>query len=159
MEREDDEGLSFYVEDVIDQDVPSSIPPSDDLAPPTGVVKVYLASLRDQLGREMQDGQWPKCYLQGQWWIHPPHPYFAMQKALDRPSGLNPSVLYHPPVFLWLPHLLDDQKYLCPWSSCNNYKNPQKPLTIKGWNDDPIACHVVSLDGVYYVMTKVHPMP
>jgi len=29
-----------------------------------------------------------------------------------------------------------------------------KPLTGKGWNDKPIACCVVTLNGLYYIMTQ-----
>ena len=102
----------------------------------------------------MEDGAWPKCYLQGQFWIYPPDPYFAMCKAAHSPSGLNPELLYHPPIFLWLPHILENTQYTCPMSSCHNYKSSTRPLAIKGWNDNPIAWHVVALDGVYYIMTQ-----
>ena len=36
----------------------------------------------------------------------------------------------------------------------NHYKLSAKPLTVKMWNDKPIARRVVTLDGLYYVMTK-----
>ena len=39
-------------------------------------------------------------------------------------------------------------------SGCQNYKKATAPLSIKGWNDNPIACRVVGLDSVYYVMTQ-----
>jgi hypothetical protein len=122
-------------------------------ASPSGVIRLYLASVRDRLIREMEDGAWPKCYLQGQFWIYPPDPYFAMHKAAHSLSGLNPELLYHPPIFLWLPHILENTQYTCPMSICHNYKSSTRPLAIKGWNDNPIAQCVVALvvlDGVYY---------
>jgi hypothetical protein len=73
------------------------------------------------------------------------------EKILD---GLNPTSLYHPSVFLWLPHLLDTSSVItCPNSTCNWYKNINHPMTIKGWNDDPIARCIVGLDRIYYIMT------
>src|SRR5436190_794255 len=101
----------------------------------------------------MDHDPWPKCYKQhGQFWIYPPDPYFLMHKGLQR--GLCPDSLYHPPVFLWLPHLLDKKGYLCQVPGCQNYKNRLVPLTIKGWNSKPIARHIVTLDSCYYIMTQ-----
>jgi len=37
---------------------------------------------------------------------------------------------------------------------CQNHQTSTAPLTIKGWNDNPIAPRIVTLDGVYYIMTK-----
>ena len=115
---------------------------------------MYLSSLKEKLSREMHGNALPMCYVQGQFWIHPPDPYFAMRKGVNCPGGLSPDLLYHPPVFLWLPHLLDEKPYLCPLPGCQNFKKLTIPLTIKGWNDNPIARRVVTLDGVYYVMTQ-----
>jgi hypothetical protein len=126
----------------------------DGSAAPSGVLQLYLLSLKDAIIQEMKDGALPKCYRQQQFWIHQPDPYFAMRKALHSASGLNPDPLYYPAVFLWLPHLLDDRKYLCPMQGCDNYKKSTAPLTIKGWNDNPIAHRVVKLEGVYYIMTQ-----
>jgi hypothetical protein len=146
-------------EDVISVDaagLPGDTSPSnelpDDPVMSTGVVGMYLALLKEQLNREMDMDPWPKCYKQGQFWIYPPDPYFLMHKGLQK--GLSPDPLYHPVVFLWLPHLLDKQGILCSIPGCQNYRNPLVPLTIKGWNSDPIAWCVVALDSCYFVMTK-----
>ena len=68
------------------------------------------------------------------------------------PAG--PFSLYQPTVFLWLPYLLEDTILTCQSHDCQHYKLSAKPLTVKMWNDKPIACRVVTLDGLYYVMTK-----
>jgi hypothetical protein len=77
-----------------------------------------------------------------------------MCKAEKILNGLNPTSLYHPSVFFWLPHLLDTSSVItCPNSTCNWYKNINHPMTIKGWNNDPIARRIVGLDWIYYIMT------
>jgi hypothetical protein len=128
------------IEDLLAHDLLSSEKSStESSAAPSGVLKIYLASVRDKVSQEMDHGSLPMCYTQGQFWIRPPDPYFALRKAARSSGGLNPDSLYHPLIFLWLPHLLDDMHYTCPMSSCHNYKRTSTPLTIKGWNDNPIA--------------------
>jgi hypothetical protein len=105
------EEVTHDAEDVQGHHAPSQEESGDDSTAPTGVVKVYLASLKEKISHEMQGGSLPKCYQNGQFWVHPPHPYFAMHKSAQRPGGLEPYTLYHPSVFLWLPHLLDKSGY------------------------------------------------
>jgi hypothetical protein len=121
---------------------------------PTGVVKLYLASIKDKLAKELKHDSLPMCYIQNQFWIYPADPFFAMRKAAHSASGLQPDPLYRPSVFVWLPHLLQDDKLTCPMPNCKNYKKSNNPLTIKGWNDNPIARRVVALDHVYYIITQ-----
>ena len=149
-----EEEVTHDAEDLLGHNAPPKDDTPDSLPSPTGVVIVYLEALKERLTREMKDGSWPKCYVQGQFWIHPPDPYIAMHKAARSPGGLCPDSLYHPSVFLWLPHLLDNTPYLCPMPMCQNHQTSTAPLTIKGWNDNPIARRIVTLDGVYYIMTK-----
>ena len=76
-----------------------------------------------------------------------------MCKAEKIPDGMNPTSLYHPSVFLWLPHLLYTCPITCPNARCQWHSDQAHPMTIKGWNDDPVACRVVGLDQNYYIMT------
>ena len=101
-------------------------------AGPSRAVKLYLASVKEKLAKEMQHGSLPTCYTQGQFWIYPVAPFFAMQKAAHSASGLQPNTLYHPLVFVWLPHLLQDDKFTCPMPNCQNHKKADIFLTIKG---------------------------
>lgn len=107
------------------------------------------------MASEITAQKMPSCYKNGTFWIHPAQPFFALQKAMNTGDGLNPSGVYHPPVFLWLPHLLEGQpKIMCPNSECGLYMKQTNPMTIKCWNDNPIARRVIGLDCNYYVMTQ-----
>ena len=126
---------------------------SDD-APVSGVTSTYLAGLKEKLSRQMKGNDLPACYKTGTFWICPPHPFFAMRKSCHSVDGPIPDSLYHPVVFLWLPHLLSDKPILCQNLACKHFQQEGKPMTVKGWNDNPIARRVVDLDGLYYIMTK-----
>jgi hypothetical protein len=158
----------FLDSDPVDSDSESEFGDSDDLADllnghpsdePSddkihGIIHAYLVSVKNQVASAIQvAGGLPSCYKNGQFWIHPSHPYFAMCRAENTTGGLNPTSLYHPSVFLWLPHLLDTRVITCPNPDCKWYSNQFYPMSIKGWNDNPIACQVVGLDQNYYIMT------
>jgi hypothetical protein len=122
--------------------------------PISGIVQTYFLELKECLTREIALHKMPVCYQQGHFWIHPIEPYFAMREAHLSPDGLTPYSLYQPTVFIWLPHLLEDTILMCQNQECKHYKLSTKPLTGKGWNDKPIACRVVTLNGLYYIMTQ-----
>ena len=91
--------------------------PSDDKI--HGIIHAYLVGVKNQVASSIQvAGGLPSCYKNGQFWIHPSHPYFAMCRAENATDGLNPTSLYHPSVFLWLPHLLDTRVITCPNPGC-----------------------------------------
>jgi len=121
----------------------------EDSATPSGIVQAYLLGLKERLSREIEGKRMPKCYQQHQFWMHPYDAYFAMHKAQVSADGLSPHLLYVPPVFVWLPHLLEDTTLKCQNPQCHHHC-----LTVKGWNDNPVACRVMSLDGLYYVITQ-----
>jgi hypothetical protein len=122
--------------------------------PISGIVQTYFLELKERLTREIALHKMPVCYQQGHFWIHPIEPYFAMREAHLSPDGLTPYSLYQPTVFIWLPHLLEDTILMCQNQECKHYKLSTKPLTGKGWNDKPIARRVVTLNGLYYIMTQ-----
>jgi hypothetical protein len=57
-------------------------------------------------------------------------------------------------VFIWLPHLLDRRNLAYQNPQYHFYKDPKHPLTIKGWNHDPIARRVIDLKDSYYILTQ-----
>ena len=127
----------------------------DDDPSTSGIIETYLASVKDKLIAELHTQALPSCYQNGSFWIHPPQPFFALKKSMESVDGLNPSSIYYPAVFLWLPNLLDKKnKIMCPNPECGCYKKGANPMTIKCWNDNPIARQVVGLDQNYYVMTQ-----
>src|SRR4051794_23459862 len=107
VDRVLEEDVTFDAEDVFADAALSPEQLNEGSTAPTGVVMMYLTSVREQLIGQMDGNTWPKIYLQGQFWLHPPDPFFAMYKAANSSGGLNPDQLYYPSIFLWLPHLLD----------------------------------------------------
>jgi hypothetical protein len=143
-DSEDEDNLS---DDENNEEAQTSEIAEEDV-PVTGVVQTYLVALRDTLTKEIEKHQMPQCYRDGHFWIRPQNAFFALRKAQRSVDGLSPLPLYYPPVFIWLPHLLSDDLH-CQEPSCHLRK-----LTSRGWNNNPVARRVVSLDGLYYVMTQ-----
>lgn len=109
----------------------------DDL-PAMGVVVAYIASIKDRLAHEMAGNATPLCYQNGTFWIMPKDGYFATH-SLRLSEGLTPELLYYPRVLVWLPHLLDRKVLTCQNPMCHFYQDKGHPLTVKGWNDNPVA--------------------
>ena len=148
---EDDKPESLGDDELVGEEEPPPESPEDSVTP-SGIVQAYLLGLKERLSREIEGKRMPKCYQQHQFWIHPHDAYFAMRRAQVSADGLSPHPLYMPPVFVWLPHLLEGTTLKCQSPQCHHH-----PLTVKGWNDNPVARRVVSLEGLYYVITqRVH---
>lgn len=75
----------------------------------------------------------PEEYAKGTFWVEPPSPYFAL-----RQNPLDPTMLYRPRVFLWMPHLLVENRLRCPQCNAN--------LENKGFNKCPPARRVFDID-------------
>ncbi|KAJ7495368.1 hypothetical protein FB451DRAFT_1020008, partial [Mycena latifolia] len=125
----------------------------ESTAVPDGVIKSYLSALKDQFDREIRLSTKPNCYQNGAFWVHPKDPYFSLEKSSRTETGVTPSSLYLPSVFLWLPDCLHTGELKCSNPVCQKARTGVA-LSPKGWNDNPIARRVVGLDWVYYVMTK-----
>ncbi|KAJ7452542.1 hypothetical protein FB451DRAFT_1374025 [Mycena latifolia] len=144
-----------------EDDIPGQLPDenSDDTPSmestvvPDGVIKSYLSALKDQFDREIRFSTKPNCYQNGTFWVHPRDPYFSLEKSGRTETGVTPSSLYLPSVFLWLPDCLHTGELKCSNPVCQKARTGVA-LSPKGWNDNPIARRVVGLDRVYYVMTK-----
>jgi hypothetical protein len=95
----------------------------------------YFKSIQARVSAEKT----PHEYKDGTLWVEPPSPFFILRRQLD------PAKLYHPRVFLWMPHLLIDmQRLKCPY--CKSSTNQSGNLKSHGWNSDPCARRVVDLD-------------
>jgi hypothetical protein len=143
---------TIFHDDPLDQSESHASYDADPETPLVGVIQTYLVGLRETLSRLIKDRSKPVCYMEGHFWIRPQDPYFAMCKAEKSPDGLNPERLYHPSVFLWLPQLLSDNSLTCPNAQCAKYQ--KGILSVKGWNDKPVAHRVIDLDGSYFIMTQ-----
>lgn len=119
-----------------------------------GITEVYLASVKEKLVKEISSHKMPGCYIARTFWISPPDHFFALKKSLASADGLNPTSLYYPRIFVWLPEFLDKSSITCQNPECQYFKNASHPMTVKGWNDNPIARRVVGLDQNYFIITK-----
>ncbi|PPQ83062.1 hypothetical protein CVT25_005220 [Psilocybe cyanescens] len=119
-----------------------------------GIIETYLASVKDRVVQEISSYGMPSCYKAKSFWINPPDHFFALKKSQESSEGLNPTHLYHPKIFLFLPEFLDKRPLTCQNPACECYQDASHPMTVKGWNSDPIARRVVGIDQVYYIMTK-----
>jgi hypothetical protein len=108
-------------DNVVDQDL------GDERIKDNTVLASYFETLQKRLSKENK----PKEYEQGTFWVLPPQPFFALRQSR------SPSQLYHPRVFLWLPHLLVSETLKCPDCKSN--------LRVKGWNTEPRARRIVDL--------------
>ncbi|KAJ6476876.1 hypothetical protein C8R45DRAFT_873192, partial [Mycena sanguinolenta] len=148
MDPDEASGADSDFEDILEEPVPSKPLPDEANIDTAGIISLYLTGIKSRLKAELNSGKWPKCYEQGSFWIHPPAPFFALQKAV------KPADLYYPSVFVWFPHLFKlGTKFTCPHKDCQHFKDVLHPLEIKGFNDKPVARHVIGLDSVYYVIT------
>ncbi|KAJ7602432.1 hypothetical protein FB45DRAFT_702231, partial [Roridomyces roridus] len=137
-------------EDFLDEPTPLQSAPDESKVDTEGVISLYLTGLKSQLHNELEGGgKWPKCYDSGSFWIHPPAPFFTLQKKVA------PSSLYFPSVFIWMPHLikLGGAELTCSNVLEQEAQSTLRPLTRKGFNDKPLARRVIGLDRIYYIMT------
>ncbi|KAF7720604.1 hypothetical protein EC973_007053, partial [Apophysomyces ossiformis] len=94
-----------------------------------GVLERYFLSIQNRLSQE----RYPTEYSLGTFWISPRSPFFAL-----RNNALDPDMLCHPRVFLWIPHLLVEKRLRCP--TCHH------PLETKGYNKNPYARRVIDIE-------------
>ncbi|KAF8170859.1 hypothetical protein K438DRAFT_203349 [Mycena galopus ATCC 62051] len=83
----------------------------------------------------------PLCYQWGDFYDRPPHPVFALGRGLDL------TTVYHCKIFVWLPNFLPGHpdRFKC---TCG------KPLSRKGFNDNPIARRVRSMPTDFFLLTN-----
>lgn len=89
----------------------------EETLPIEGEIQIYLTQVKAQVISQMNNYGSPECYRQGSFRIVPKDPFFAMQKLTG--STIKPQSLYHPEVFIWLPHLLCPmENWCCPNPKC-----------------------------------------
>ncbi|KAE9397154.1 hypothetical protein BT96DRAFT_996110 [Gymnopus androsaceus JB14] len=106
----------------------------------------HLLDYRNSLQKQIQKYRMPKCYKDGQFFVHPPHPVFALHQAAR--TSFSPDPLCLRSIFVWLPEYLPGcpDSYKC---ECGSY------LTMNGYNDSPIARRVRTSTGQdYYLFTN-----
>ncbi|KAJ7903051.1 hypothetical protein B0H13DRAFT_1474352, partial [Mycena leptocephala] len=74
--------------------------------------------------------------------------WFILQEPKSTATPIGPDLLYHPPVFVWVPDtLVPEFQLVCPF--CKT-----KPLGPSGRNSNPVARRVVDLDSYYYILAR-----
>ena len=71
------------------------------------VLTNYSSSIVNRI--KVKNNGYPSEYRWGTFWVEPKAPFFALHEQ----NLLNPTLLYYPGVFLWLPHLLIDKPLSC----------------------------------------------
>ena len=112
-------------------------------------VHKYFLSIQSRVVEETKedDNKLPSEYRRGTFWILPPDPFFALHNPTteilalreDESFDYDPVMLYLPKVFLWIPHLLVDDRLKCTHPNCSG------KLKSNGYPKDPPARRVVDL--------------
>ena len=116
-------------------------------------VHKYFLSIQSRVVEETKedDNKLPSEYRRGTFWILPPDPFFALHNPTteilalreDESFDYDPVMLYLPKVFLWIPHLLVDDRLKCTHPNCSG------KLKSNGYPKDPPARRVVDLKRYY----------
>ncbi|KAJ7635433.1 hypothetical protein B0H17DRAFT_1217277 [Mycena rosella] len=112
----------------------------------------WLATTLEKVQKEIQMPGQPRVYREGQLWIYPKDPIFALQEAAT--TGVySPDVLYLLPIFLWLPDHL-------PGHPDHFHCECGEALNKHSHNMNPIARRVCTTSGSdYFLLTKRHYCP
>ncbi|KAG2216099.1 hypothetical protein INT45_001361 [Circinella minor] len=113
-----------------------------------GVLANYFSSIVNRI--KVKDNGYPSEYRRGTFWVEPKAPFFALREQ----NLLNPTPLYYPRVFLWLPHLLIDKPLSCSEPGCKEIK-----LDYKGFFSDPCARRVVDMHRCFYIISYQYICP
>ncbi|KAF9011458.1 hypothetical protein BDZ89DRAFT_1167536 [Hymenopellis radicata] len=105
----------------------------------------YLLASKNRIVAEIKKYGQPLCYKNGHFFDRPMHPVFALHH--DATESFGPAKLYHRDIFVWLPHLLPKrpERFVC---ICG------KHLTLRGYNDNPVARRVRRFPVDYFLLTN-----
>ncbi|KAJ7214348.1 hypothetical protein GGX14DRAFT_563165 [Mycena pura] len=112
----------------------------------------WLRTTLEKLKKDITDDKPPRIYRDGQLWIYPRDPIFALQCAATE-EIYCPDALYQLPIFVWLPDYLPGHpdRFIC---ECGEFLNKHS------WNTKPIARRVCTTSGSdYFLLTKRHYCP
>ncbi|KAJ3842724.1 hypothetical protein F5878DRAFT_697092 [Lentinula raphanica] len=108
-----------------------------------------LQRVLEGIKADLNLGRKPRPYRDGDFWIRPKHPAFALEEAAT--TGYTPTPLYERAVFLWLPDLLTSAGLRC---TCGNMSSLVRNVDIEvGFNDDPIARRIRQKPMDYFLLT------
>ncbi|KAL0567504.1 hypothetical protein V5O48_014489 [Marasmius crinis-equi] len=107
------------------------------------VLHQYLIKFCSNIQKEIKKNGRPQCYIDGQFFVHPRHPVFALHDAAS--TSFSPDPLCLLPVFVWLPNHL-------PHRPINFKCRCGRRLTSNGYNDNPIARRVRTSTGRDYLL-------
>ncbi|KAJ3771035.1 hypothetical protein FB446DRAFT_789987 [Lentinula raphanica] len=71
------------------------------------VIHQHLLDFRNSIRKEISQLGMPKCYKDGQFFVHFPHPVFALHNAIC--TSFSPDPLCLRSIFVWLPEFLPDE--------------------------------------------------
>ncbi|KAF9044693.1 hypothetical protein BDP27DRAFT_1374097 [Rhodocollybia butyracea] len=100
-----DESISDTMDDSAEVNAEAAeVESNDSEAKEHSVNHQYLTDYRNSLRKQITKYRMPKCYKDGQFFIQPPHPVFALHHAAC--TSLSPDPLCLCPIFVWLPEYL-----------------------------------------------------
>lgn len=86
-------------------DLPEELPSADNSeAQQDSAICQYLSSTLHEIKKQISKHKRPDCYSQGDFYIRPKHPVFALHDAAV--GGFRPDHLCHRDIFVWLPAYL-----------------------------------------------------
>ncbi|KAJ3821689.1 hypothetical protein F5880DRAFT_1485618, partial [Lentinula raphanica] len=109
-----------------------------------------LQRILEGIKADLSLGRKPRPYREGDFWIRPKHPAFALEEAAT--TGYTPTPLYERAVFLWLPDLLTSAGLRCTLILCLTSENVFND-DLLGFNDDPIARRIRHKPVDYFLLT------
>ncbi|KAJ7624626.1 hypothetical protein FB45DRAFT_869538 [Roridomyces roridus] len=121
--------------------------------PSNSVNDQWLKTNLERVKQEIEAHGQPRAYRDGQLWIRPKDPIFALQQSATTATIFSPDALYLLPIFLWLPHHLPGHpdRFFC---QCG------RALNLHSWNRDPIARRVCTTSGSdYFLLTRRYLCP
>ncbi|KAK1232444.1 hypothetical protein PQX77_004420 [Marasmius sp. AFHP31] len=142
--REIDESVTDNLEDSMEENAKVAKRETEESeAVERLVTHQYLLNLRTKIQQQVKKHGKPQCYSDGQFFIHPPHPVFALHDAAV--TSFSPDALCLRPVFVWLPSCLPGapDHFKC---QCGGR------LTLNGYLDNPIARRVRTSTGTDYLL-------
>ncbi|KAF7304332.1 hypothetical protein HMN09_00835000 [Mycena chlorophos] len=115
-------------------------------APSESTHEQWLKASLELIQKDTDVGRKPECYRNGQLWIRPRDPIFALEHA--GLHNFSPKELYQLPIFVWLPNFLPGHpsEFKC---ECGGQLNKH------GFNSNPIARRVGTTSGEdYFLLTN-----
>ncbi|KIK53615.1 hypothetical protein GYMLUDRAFT_63605 [Collybiopsis luxurians FD-317 M1] len=142
-----DESIMDSAEDSMDKNAKIAEEETrDSEVPAHSVIHQYLLDFPNGLQKQIDQYGMPNCYKDGQFFVYPPHPVFALHTAIH--TSFSPDPLCLRPIFIWLPEYLPGHPdhYKC---TCGGN------LSMNGYNDNPIAQRVHTSTGTnYFIFTN-----